>query len=738
MNKRDYIREVESLRTPDHLRRRITSLPSRRTARSFRWGRLLSLAACLVLVIALAVALPALLRGLYPGGEIVSPPVATGSGDTIPDEELAQLLAAEFPGGQQPGDTWELLCSIPGEGRTLGVLRYEGPHAFGLGSLFVGVFDNRTREPVEPVTIINGDAGEVYTWVDTATLQRYLLCTNAIITHGSEGCTAALFTFDGSRLSAVTELPKAALAVEELPQGAETMFQSDTTFWEDHKGVINGAGLDLYERNPDWDAASAKEDDQWFYLCYVPLAAEEQAPLTDITGPTQTDPTVGFDWYNPPVLPLIVDGDSTGLRTWRKLTVDLTGGLSGEQASADALRYPSVTDRYVVENNSGRDLTVTLCYPQANNLTASSTALPSITLDGYQQDNTPLIGGALFPDVGDSWTGDFTTWEDYRDAMDSGDALSGAKADPVGMLAGVPVAVYDIVPSQDYKTIQGSLDDPWSATLAVECTLSDPEAQVFVYGLEGYAPLSEDQLSRRYSFALNDNAAGLHRIIVVGGTLEMGPVAGYTDGSCIQTVPELSGQVSAKENLSLSDALLGCVEDFYYQPDGSVYYTEDTVQRVLCDLIVNYVCGPSLSNALYGDPNQGVMADAYAENAAFIRVDDLFYTISGMLRFLFWPYDVTIPAGGHVVLEATQYVSLSCSLTRDEDDYLVVSAPYGFDFAPTLAGSPPLESLELEVIHGDGLTVSESNFNLSFDGYGAVSYLDPTAERYFFSVSGKK
>ena len=738
MNKRDYIREVESLRTPDHLRRRIVSLPGRRTARSFRWGSLLSLAACLVLVIALAVALPVLLRGLYPGGEIVSPPVATVSGDTIPNEELAQLLAAEFPGGQQPGDTWELLCSIPGDGRTLGVLRYEGPHAFGLGSLFLGVFDNRTREPVEPVTIINGDDGEVYTWVDTAAQQQYLLCTNAVITHGAESCTAALFTFDGSKLSTVTELPEVALGVENLPQSAETMFRTDTTFWEDHKGVINGAGLDLYARNPEWDAASAREDDQWFYLCYVPLAAEEQTPITDITGPTQTEPTVGFDWYNPPVLPLIVDGDSSNLRTWRKLTVDFTDDLFGDQASEDISRYPRVTDRYVVENTSGRDLTVTLCYPQANNLTASSDSLPSITLDGYQQDNTPLIGGALFPETGDSWTGDFTAWEDYRDAMDSGDALSGAKADPVGMLAGVQAAVYDIVPSQDYEAVQNSLDDPWSAALAVDCTLSDPDAQIFVYGMDGYSPLSEDQLTRRYSFSLNDNAAGLHRIIVVGGTLEMGPVTGYADGSCTQMVPELTGRVSAKENLSLSDALLDCVEDFYYQPEGSVYYTEDTVQRVLCDLIVNYVCGPSLSTALYGDPNQGVMADTYAENAAFIRVDDLVSTVSGMMRFLFWTYDVTIPAGGHVVLEATQHLSLSGSLTRDEDNYLVISAPYGFDFAPTLAGSPPLESLELEVIHGDGLTVSESNFNLTFDGYGAVSYLSPTAERYFFSVSGKK
>lgn len=737
MNKRDYIREVESLRTPDHLRRRITSLPGRRTARSFRWGRLLSLAACLVLVIALAMALPALLRGLYPGGEIVSPPVATGSGDTIPNEELCTLLAEQFP---DPGGGGEMYYSAPGNGCTLGMLLYTSHlPGVGTGNLILGVFDNQTKEPVEPATIIYGDDGWFFVWDDLTSFQRYLLCTNvAIDENGRQNCTAALFTFDGSRLSAVTELPEVALEAENLPQGAETMFQADTDFWEDHKGVINGAGLDLYVRNPHWDAASDSEDDQWLYLCYVPLAAEEQAPLTDITGPTQTEPTVGFDWYNPPVLSLIVDGDRTGLRTWRKLTVDYTDDLFGDPSREDAPHYPRVTDRYVVENNSGRDLTVTLCYPQANNLTASSTALPSITLDGYQQDNTPLIGGALFPETGNSWTGNFTAWEDYRDAMDSGDALSSAKADPVGTLAGVPVAVYDIVPSQDYERIQDSLNDPWSATLAVECTLSNPEAQVFVYGLDGYVPLSEDQLSRRYSFSLNDNAAGLHRIIVVGGTLETGPVTGYTDGSCTQTVPELSGQVSVKENLSLSDALLGCVEGFYYQPDGSVYYTEDTVQRVLCDLIVNYICGPSLSTALYGNPNQGVMADAYAENAAFIRVEDLISTVSGMLRFLFWTYDVTIPAGGHVVLEATQHVSLSCSLTGDEDNHLVISAPYGFDFAPTLAGSPPLESLELDVIHGDGLTVSESNFNLSFDGYGTAAHLRPTAERYFFSVSGKK
>ena len=735
MNKRDYIKEVAAPRAPDHLRRRIPSLPRRHTARSFRWGRLLSLAACLVLVIALAVVLPALLRGLYPGGEIASPPVATGSGDTIPNEELCTLLREQFP---DPGGGGEMYYSAPGDGCTLGVLRYTS-HLPGVGvdNLILCVFDNRTREPVAPAAILYGDDCFLHVWDDLTTLQRYLLCTNvAIEEDGRQSCTAALFVFDGSGLSAVTKLPQAALETENLPQGAETMFQEGTTFWEDHKGVINGAGLDLYARNPDWDASSDVPDDQWLYLCYVPLAAEEHASLTDITHPTQEEPTAGFDWYNPPVLPLIVDGDSAGLRSWRKLTVDFTDDLFGNQGYSGSLPAPRVTDRYVVQNTSGRDLTVTLCYPQANNLTAASTVLPAITLDGYQQDSTPLIGGALFlPEMADNWTGPFTAWEDYRDALDSGDALAGAKADPVDTLSGVPATVYDIVPQEDYEAVRDSLDDPWSATLAVDCTLSDPDAQVFVYGFSGYDSLSADGLSRRYSFSCNANSRGLHRIIVVGGTLETGPAAGYTDGAFTQAVPELTGQVSAQEGLSLAAALLDCVEDFYYQPEGSVYYTQDTVQRVLCDLIASYACGPGLSAALYGDPDQGVMADAYREHAAFLRVDDLISTASGMLRFLFWTYDVTIPAGGHVVLEAAQYLTLSGSLTRDEEDYPVISAPYGFDFAPLLADSPSLEALDLEVIHGDGLTLAESNFNLAFDGYGAVSHLGPATDWCFFSIS---
>ena len=738
MNKRDYIREVESLRTPDHLRRRITSLPGRRTARSFRWGSLLSLAACLVLVIALAVVLPALLRGLYPGGEIVSPPVATSSSDTIPNEDLCRLLGDQFP---DPGGGGEMYYSAPGNGCTLGVLRYTS-HLPGVGvdNLILCVFDNRTREPVDPAVILYGDDGYLYVWDDLTTLQRYLLCTNvAIDEDGRQSCTAALFVFDGSKLVAVTALPEATLGVEGLPQGAETMFQTDTTFWGDHKGVINGAGLDLYERNPDWDASRGSEGDQWTYLCYLPLGTEAQTPVSDEKEPVQTAPTTGFDYYTPPVLPLIADGDTSSLQTWRKLTFDFTDDLFGAQGFDGYTPTPRVTDRYVVQNTGSTEQYFLLWYPQANNLTASSN-LPSITIDGepltLDPGTVPLVGGALFPGTSDSWSGTFTAWEDYRDAIDSGDAMAGARAMPQITLREEPAAVYDIVPQENYEAVRDSLDDPWAATLAVECTLSDPDAQVFVYGMEGYQPLSEDGLVRRYSFSLNRNAAGLHRIIVVGGTLEMGPVAGYTDGSCTQAVPELTGEVMYTAPGTLEDGLLGnalydCVKDFYYQPDGSLLYTEGTLHRTLCDLILNYVSGRDLS-VVAGGMFRGVFDGEY--DSAFTRIEDLLYNVSGMLRFFFWPCEVTIPAGGHVVIEASQYCTPSATLQTDEDGYLVTGAPYGFDFAPTLADSPPLESLEVEIIHSGELTLAESSFDLTFDGYGAVSYPDPGAERHFFSV----
>ena len=61
-----------------------------------------------------------------------------------------------------------------------------------------------------------------------------------------------------------------------------------------------------------------------------------------------------------------MDGDSAGLRTWRKLTVDFTDDLLYGQDYDSGTPTPRVTDRYVVENSSDRALTVTLCYPQAN------------------------------------------------------------------------------------------------------------------------------------------------------------------------------------------------------------------------------------------------------------------------------------------------------------------------------------------------------------------------------------
>ena len=180
----------------------------------------------------------------------------------------------------------------------------------------------------------------------------------------------------------------------------------------------------------------------------------------------------------------------------------------------------------------------------------------------------------------------------------------------------------------------------------------------------------------------------------------------------------------------LGNALYDCVKDFYYQPDGSLLYTEGTLHRTLCDLILNYVSGRDLS-VVAGGMFRGVFDGEY--DSAFTRIEDLLYNVSGMLRF-FWPCEVTIPAGGHVVIEASQYRTPSATLQTDEDGYLVTGAPYGFDVAPALADSPPLESLEVEIIHSGELTLAESSFDLTFDGYGAVSYPDPGAERHFFSV----
>lgn len=265
MTKRDYLRQVDALDLSPTLRARLQALPYRPAAKAASRRRLGAIAAALILLAGLGVAAPTLYGHLRVGGELDPPPVLSEA-PAISDEELAALLAAEFPNPME-NDTYSLLYSATQRGRTMGTLLYRGGEHYVLGTIIVGVFDNETKAPVGEIQIHTGDVGEAAGYLSRERV-AYLLWTNG--SGRDEGWGAGLYAFSRGELTAVTEFPP-YMVEGTLPEGALTMFglEKNTAFWADHKAAINGAGLDIYSRNPEYHYIRNHEVDEWLLACSI-------------------------------------------------------------------------------------------------------------------------------------------------------------------------------------------------------------------------------------------------------------------------------------------------------------------------------------------------------------------------------------------------------------------------------------------------------------------------------------
>ena len=240
----------------------------------------------------LALAAVALAAGLVactaPPPEEIAPTVSPSaaplySAETaIPDDALTELLAQSYSQGIQEGDTWELLCSSPGDGCTLGVLCYRSRvHVGGLGNLIFGVFDNAARTPTAPVTEIWADTSDLNAWESDSDSMLRLLYTAWTEYQGYQSCTAGLFTFDGKSLLPARTLPDAAkTSGAVLPEGADSMLDlsANADFWTDRKAVIRGAGLTVFRRGP-WEPTTANGNLPRWELEFILPLEEAYSPL---------------------------------------------------------------------------------------------------------------------------------------------------------------------------------------------------------------------------------------------------------------------------------------------------------------------------------------------------------------------------------------------------------------------------------------------------------------------------
>lgn len=196
--------------------------------------------------------------------------------DEIPLEEILQILAKQ--GLEEYDEVADLialddLIVQSSDSRTLVVLRQTGlPHTGGLNNLIAGVWDSQTQATVGDVILLRGDDDRCSSWLDEDGLLHVLLANSSTAQGYEDGSSLMYFTFDGQTLTQITQMPEGVVFEGALPEDwQDSLLNMSAAFWSDVKAVPYPGGMELFSRNPDFDASQQSEQEQWIALGYVAL-----------------------------------------------------------------------------------------------------------------------------------------------------------------------------------------------------------------------------------------------------------------------------------------------------------------------------------------------------------------------------------------------------------------------------------------------------------------------------------
>ena len=359
----------------------------------------------------------------------------------------------------------------------------------------------------------------------------------------------------------------------------------------------------------------------------APAAAAPQSP----GAAPESEP---FLSYAGPVLPLIgVNGtDLTAIRT-------LDFSISKTSAV--------VKDTYLLTNPTDADLTFTAYYPVTGSLGEVDSILPTLLVDGSAVETTLYAGQYAGTFTSAYGSGDPShrdnlfqpnTWNFYDEVLSRGDLTSALEDAPALDEAVTVYAFSDFVTRPDYD----------AATLAMEFTIDQTRTSILSYGFNG-CTWDEDTGWRQYDFFL-PNGQRMDRqpklLVVRGEDIRNYTLGGYTDGGCEEPLERLSCTVTRYETTMgalLEELCRSYLEDYASGANISGLLTSDPEN---ISLALFYRCAAQLLT------EYGPLAQDPAERYTFGRLDDVVSEALILERIFYTAFEVTVPAGSCVTVEA--------------------------------------------------------------------------------------
>ena len=454
------------------------------------------------------------------------------------------------------------------------------------------------------------------------------------------------------------------------------------------------------------------------------------------------DQDLHYMYYVGPVLPLTVQGDPTDITATRNVDYDFSGYYTRQDSYEDIKgkavyydRYDSrayVTDSYVLTNASDKDQTLTLLYPHIGNM-KEYMSYPTISVEGTPVTTTmhpgPYSGGFEGAwgsnEVGTVNIKALECFEDYKQLL-STDAYMDSAFDAFPVLDQT-VFVYRM---HDFVY---SKEDATNPTLSFDFNIDYSKTYVFSYGTNGASHDYETGFCSRRKGAIeyrpNASPQWQHPddgyIILFGDDLQEYTLHGYRDGGCDagEELRDLSCTITRYETTFgelLARLMTDYLEKVIDQTDSERYGvtppqgipSKELYLGLAAELLESY----------------GQIGTAPVERYDTGMLEDIFSAVYTNSRVIYFSFEVTIPAGESLSIEALMPKDASI------DYYGKCKGKDGYDMATKLGSSLTFTSQTASIRRYEEIEIVDQSFGFDPEKGVTTVPLDLNQDHYWIQI----
>lgn len=455
--------------------------------------------------------------------------------------------------------------------------------------------------------------------------------------------------------------------------------------------------------------------------------------------------------YAGPVFPLSSTSDVDGIEVTRHTNWDFSpykSNLITEQMHPDIPentetytydKYETasiVTDKYVLRNPTDTDITLSLMYPFAAKFSDSIDLMVQVKVNGTLT-STNFVAGKYSGSYGPAWGDEkseeqlnldnISSWEGYKALLSDNGYFSDAQKEFPSL--DIPITVYEYA----NLTYTGDKEDI-NPTFAVHFTYNPSKTTLSGWGWNAAgwkdSGIGYYGCSRVYIPGGNDIDKGaVVYLIVIGEDIESPTIQGYKDGGCDKG-DEIEGITydAKKYKTTMKDFIIDVCFAEFDSSSEYLYGTSDSEDSTLLNLLTKDMALGYIAQLMYDD---GILSGDGIERYDGGWLENYVYDFSRMSRVMYLTFDVTIPAGESIAIDATMIKEASI-------DYVGKNTHRnGYDMVTALASPFTFTKQTASITNFNDLVILDQNFGFDLENGITEVELDVKEEHYWMDIYKK-